>query len=318
MDERNVDRRYCGVDIEGDKYWIACNVGIGAMLHEVGHLFGCPHQRNGIMMRDYIRLNRSFCVIEPSGPPALNGKECSWHRLDLLRFRAHTCFALPDDLVPKQGEINIFGIDQGVLIQLASPIVVVEVYLHGDEFPKSWIEYVDQLLFETILSEHQLRSQTGEEGRIKINVIALNGTNAFVDDVAELLHVQQVPELGKVWKSAKLGLQTGSPSTVLFSTDSMVNIRVYSGLYLDGVEFFTEQESFFFGKRGGSPHDFLLENNEFIIGFRLGTGPAGLHQFFTGLFLIFKNFLGPKTCIFCLFLTISMVSMIKRNGSISF
>ncbi len=52
----------------------------------------------------------------------------------------------------------------------------------------------------------------------------------------------------------------------------MVNIRVYSGLYLDDVEFFTEQESFFFGKRGGSTHDFLLENNEFIIGFGMRSG----------------------------------------------
>jgi hypothetical protein len=111
MDERNVDTRYCGVDVEGDKYWIACHVGIGAMMHEVGHLFGCPHQRSGVMMRDYIRLNRSFSVIEPPGLPALNGDECSWHRLDLLRFRSHPCYALPSDEVSEEGEVHSFGID---------------------------------------------------------------------------------------------------------------------------------------------------------------------------------------------------------------
>ncbi|CAF1515620.1 unnamed protein product, partial [Rotaria sordida] len=82
------------------------------MMHEVGHLFGCPHQRSGVMMRDYIRLNRSFCVTEPPGPPALNRAECSWHRLDLLRFRAHPCFALPNDQVFEESEVQIFGADQ--------------------------------------------------------------------------------------------------------------------------------------------------------------------------------------------------------------
>ena len=104
MNTRPVDTNYIGIDFEGNTCWIAANVGIGAMLHEVGHAFGCSHQRSGAMRRDYIRLSRSFSVIEPSGPPALNGKECAWHRLDLLRFRAHPCFALPADLtVNKNG-----------------------------------------------------------------------------------------------------------------------------------------------------------------------------------------------------------------------
>jgi len=51
-----------------------------------------------------LHLSRSFSVIEPPGPPGLNGKECAWHRLDLLRFRAHPCFALPtDSTVNKNG-----------------------------------------------------------------------------------------------------------------------------------------------------------------------------------------------------------------------
>ncbi|CAF1093287.1 unnamed protein product [Didymodactylos carnosus] len=272
MDERSVNTSYCGVDVEGDKYWIACNVGIGAMMHEVGHLFGCPHQRSGVMMRDYIRLSRSFSVIEPPGPPVLNGDECSWHRLDLLRFRAHPCYALPGDQVSAEGEIQIFGVDQGVLLKSTSAVLVVEVYLEGDEFPKSWIEYVEKPPSEVILSEHELRSRVGAEGRIKINVIALNGTSTSTDDVADLLHVQQVPGLGKVWKSAKLGLQAGSPSSIVLPAHSLVNIRVHCGLCLDGLEFFTERESFLFGNRGGSPHDFSMEYDEFIRGFGVRSG----------------------------------------------
>jgi hypothetical protein len=136
-------------------------------------LFDCPHQRSGVMMRNYIRLNRSFSVIEPHGPLALNGDECAWHRLDLLRFRAHPCYSLPTD---------------------------------------------------------------------------------------------QVSGLRKVWGSAKLGLQTGSSSTILLLADPLMNIRVHFGLCLDGLEFFTERESFLSGNRGGSPHDFSIEYDEFING----------------------------------------------------
>ena len=274
MDIRNVDTKYCGIDIEGKIYWIACNVGIGAMLHEIGHLFGCPHQRDGVMMRDYIRLNRSFSVTEPPGPSVLNGKECSWHRLDLLRFLVHPCFALPNDPIPKQGDIEIFGIDQGILIKSASPLVVIEVYLDNDEFPKSWIEYINQSLNEVILSQEQLRDHVsgGGGGKIKINVIAANRATASVDDIEALLHYEQIPKLGRVWKTAKLGLQTGTSSTVLLPNNPITRIRVYSGLCLDGIEFFTKQQSVFFGGRGGSPHNFQLENDEFIIGFGVRSG----------------------------------------------
>jgi hypothetical protein len=272
MDERSVDTKYCGIDIEGDKYWIACNVGIGAMMHEVGHLFGCPHQRSGVMMRDYIRLNRSFSVIEPSGPPALNGDECSWHRLDLLRFRVHPCYALPSDQVSEEGHIQVFGVDEGILLKSASGVLVVEVYLEGDEFAKSWIEYVEKSPSEVTLSEHELRSRAGGEGKIKINAIALNGTSTSINDIADILQVQQVPGLGKVWKSAKLGLQAGSPSAILLPGDPLVNIRVHSGLCLDGIEFFTDRQSFLFGKRGGSPHDFSMKDDECIRGFGVRSG----------------------------------------------
>jgi hypothetical protein len=38
---------------------------LGAHMHEVGHLFGCPHQESGVMLRDYTVLNRSFTIREP-------------------------------------------------------------------------------------------------------------------------------------------------------------------------------------------------------------------------------------------------------------
>ena len=269
MNTRPVDTNYLGIDGEGDTYWIAANVGIGAMLHEVGHAFGCPHQRSGVMMRDYIRLSRSFSVTEPPGPPALNGKECAWHRLDLLRFRAHPCFALPaDSTVEKGGIPQIFGIDQGILVKSASALVVMEIFLEKNEFAKSWIEYVNQKwVHEVIISEEELRKHADGEGKIKINVIALNGQTASVDNVQTLIDGEEVPPLGKVWKTKKLEYYEGSPSTVLFHNESFTKLRIYSGRALDGIEFFTEEETLIFGERGGVPHDFILEDDEFITGF---------------------------------------------------
>jgi hypothetical protein len=249
MDERSVDTRYCGIDGEGNKYWIACSVGIGAMMHEVGHSFGCPHQRNGVMMRDFIHLNRSFSLIEPPGLPGLNGEECSWHRLDLLRFRAHSCYALPSDEVPEEGHIQVFGVDEGILIESASGVLVVEVYLEGDAFPKSWIEYVEDPPSEVILSEDELRSRAGGEGKIKINAIALNGTSITINDISDIMQAEEVPEFGNVWKSVKLGGQAGSPSAILLPDDPLVSIRVYSGFSLNGIEFITDRRSFLFGTR---------------------------------------------------------------------
>ena len=41
--------------------WEAANIGIGAHLHETGHLFGCPHQESGVMQRDYVVFEPIIC-----------------------------------------------------------------------------------------------------------------------------------------------------------------------------------------------------------------------------------------------------------------
>jgi len=76
---------------ESGSNWEAANIGIGAHLHEVGHLFGAPHQESGIMLRDYVTFNRTFTTREPystrtksKGGLVLMKDECTWHRLDVL------------------------------------------------------------------------------------------------------------------------------------------------------------------------------------------------------------------------------------------
>lgn len=91
--------------------WECLNVTLGAFMHEIGHALGCPHQVDGVMLRDYVWLNRLFmtreleCLRTKRGPSVvdsrgqwLGGKVCHWNRLDQLRFLYHDSFtAVADD-----------------------------------------------------------------------------------------------------------------------------------------------------------------------------------------------------------------------------
>lgn len=88
--------------------WECLNICLGAFLHEIGHSLGCPHQVDGVMLRDYVMLNRSFmtreneCLRTKSRGQIIanNGtwpKVCHWNRLDLVRFLYHDSFSLPID-----------------------------------------------------------------------------------------------------------------------------------------------------------------------------------------------------------------------------
>ncbi|RLV94114.1 putative zinc metalloproteinase [Spathaspora sp. JA1] len=88
--------------------WECLNITLGAFMHEIGHSLGCPHQVDGVMLRDYVWFNRSFmtrelqCLRTNSNGKVIGGdgnwdKECHWNRLDLMRFLYHDSFGLPID-----------------------------------------------------------------------------------------------------------------------------------------------------------------------------------------------------------------------------
>ncbi|EFW99993.1 zinc metalloproteinase [Grosmannia clavigera kw1407] len=136
---------------EAGSSWEAANIGIGGHLHETGHLLGLPHRENGVMLRDYVRLNRSFVTHEAystrtrtkGGGLMLEADECTWHRLDCLHFRSHPCFRLPSDLPAGVDEsVHAWPVDGGnVLLTAPSGVAYVEVYAEGDDVCHTWIEY---------------------------------------------------------------------------------------------------------------------------------------------------------------------------------
>lgn len=92
--------------------WECLNICLGAFMHEIGHALGCPHQVDGVMLRDYVRFNRSFMTRELEclrtrskgeviGNNGMWSQSCHWNRLDLIRFLYHDSFALPVDQFDK-------------------------------------------------------------------------------------------------------------------------------------------------------------------------------------------------------------------------
>lgn len=289
---------------ESASSWEACNIGIGAHLHETGHLFGCPHQESGVMLRDYVTLNRSFTTREPfcvrtnsKGGLVLQKDECGWHRLDVLRFRNHPCFRLPGDpKLPSDKSVQAWPVDNGnVLVTAASGVAYVEIFAEGDNECHTWIEYGDgngrgPIQRQVVLTDQELRSRLPEHKRgkkLKISVHSYGGESHDIGDFGLLASKASTLKMSNghvAFRGAKLGisqLEGSQPQEVIFASTTsqkmMVGIRVYHGFALDGIEFVYEDKSTqLFGKRGGKPggSEFNLDTRrgETILGFHVLAG----------------------------------------------
>ena len=303
------DTDYVANDLnESGSNWEAANIGIGAHMHETGHLFGCPHQEYGVMLRDYTRLNRTFTTREPystrtksHGPRLCTmADECGWHRLDILRFRYHPCFQLPSDQVLSAEEgIQVWAVDNGnALITSATGVAWIEIYPEGDDVCHHWIEYIDQAAGpgglpprQVSLTEEDLRSRIGPANRnkkIKIKVFSCGQGEHEVEDFSQLVGKTsrlKLPDGRAGYRGSKLGFSqmdgTRHQDLILDSAHIqkklLVNVKVYAGFALDGVEFcYEDGTSQLFGQRGGKPggDDFPLDTRrgETVIGFYLRAG----------------------------------------------
>jgi len=268
--------------------WEAANIGIGAHMHETGHLFGLPHQESGVMLRDYVTLNRTFLTREAystrtrsKGGPITQQDECTWHRLDCLRFRSHPCFRLPNDpALNPDDSVQGWPMEGGssLAVTAATGIAYVEVYADGDDVCRAWVEYLPEngapILRMVSLSEQDLRARLPEGskkkgGKLRISVKSYGGGSLDVDDFGKLCSKEAaclklpsaVPGLPKTALRGKtLGhsqMQGSEPHEVVFASalrqDRVLSrVVVYHGSAVDGLEFVYDDDSRqLFGKKGG-------------------------------------------------------------------
>ncbi len=225
MDSTRTDTKHVANDCnDSGSSWEAVNVGIGAHLHEVGHLFGCPHQENGVMLRDYVRLNRTFMIREPyvtrtksQGLKVCRQEdECNWHRLDVLRFRHHPCFKLPGD-EPATGQddsIQYFAVGNGrIICSSSSGISFVEIYVEGEDTCKTWIDYMNVdprssgLPRLITLTDTEIRAKLPEDKRRrKVRLEVFSGSSRSekiqdIDDLSSKCHRVNLPPLRQAPKT---------------------------------------------------------------------------------------------------------------------
>ncbi|KAM0511785.1 hypothetical protein ACHAPE_009575 [Trichoderma viride] len=264
---------------EAGSSWESANIGIGAHLHEVGHLFGCPHQEGGIMLRDYVVLNRSFVSREAystrtksKGGLALQADECGWHRLDCLRFRAHPAFRLPSDPPSNPDEsVQAFAIDGGNVLAVAQTgISFIEIFGEGDDVCRAWIEYIpdsnNPIQRQVTLIDQDLRARLPDakrKGRVKVSIKTHGGGSLDIDDFKAFASKESSVKLpgGKVaYRCKSLGeskMQDSEPQEAIFTSAVkqdriMSRVIIYHGSALDGLEFIYDDNSTqLFGKKGG-------------------------------------------------------------------
>lgn len=263
---------------EAGSSWEAANIGIGAHLHEVGHLFGSPHQESGVMLRDYVVFNRTFVAREAyatrtksKGGICSQADECGWHRLDALRFRAHPAFRLPSDPPMHVDEsVQAYAVEVGTALVVASSgISFVEISAHNDDVCHSWLEFgpPDATCQRQInLVESDLRARLPPEkrkARIKISIKSHAGGSLDIDDFKKFVSKESFVKIDSgrtAFRSRKLGhsnMNGSEPCDIVFTSAAkqdrvLSRVIVYHGSAIDGLEFiYDDDSSQLFGKKGG-------------------------------------------------------------------
>jgi hypothetical protein len=280
------DKNECGSN------WETASHGIGAHLHETGHLFGCLHEEEGVMSKDYVHLNRTFTTREPYSTRTrsqglrvcLPPDECGWHRLDALRFRFHPCFRLPSDApVVSDDSVQVWPVDNGkILISSGAGIAFTEIFIDGDDICRTFMEYVNgdsgnsAIPKQVTLTEADVRQQVPDNMKNKKMRLAVysGGLRTYeVDDLSKLRAKHSTVKLpnGQIgYKGNKLGcsqLSGSLPEELIFEsafiqTKLLTSIKVYHGDSIRGVEFcYEDSTSQMFGKQTGH-----ARGGEFVFG----------------------------------------------------
>lgn len=176
--------------------WEAAAIGLGAMLHEVGHSFGCPHQPSGIMLRGYVDFPRSFLnctaycsrtrqpglkLVTPQTP-----NENVWHLNDLLIFRSHPAFWLPSDTdLPRDAALLSECLQDGVHLRCPAGIAAVRWEVDGRTVraDRYGISGAPATPFHLHFRPSDLEALATRSTRLGLFSVALNGKRADIPNV---------------------------------------------------------------------------------------------------------------------------------------
>lgn len=265
------DANECG------SYWECLTITLGAFMHEIGHLLGCPHQKSGVMLRDYVTLNRSYLTRESYSTrtgrqglvPILPKDECTWHRLDLLRYLYHPSFTLPSDYLDPSfqktnrlpGKASLLPVgNRTALLKSATGIYAIEIF-PGD-LAEGYIEFLPKSLGgagpqqEVYVTVDELKSKLPRDkqnGKFSLHVQTVDGNQSDFNDFEHLVQdtsnfLQSDFGLGRgqitAIKSGILGRQDRvNNQPIVFDPAKVTSVRIYHGMALDGVRINTRADA---------------------------------------------------------------------------
>lgn len=259
-------------------HWETFTLTMGAFMHEIGHLLGCPHQEHGVMLRDYVTLNRSFLTKEAfsvrtnstgSQPPIFPKEECKWHRLDLLRFLYHPSFTLPQDYYDssfmRPAKIDKFTEPKPSLYPLGDDMCritsktgIYSIEMLCGDLAKGSIEYLPRSLggpgpqrdLTISLSDLLSRLPANERGNnFTLKILSVNAPEIQIGNFREFLKVKFIPmekfglsRKAQGVKSQLLGNGNGGEDSGILAFDprNVTAVRVYHGGALDGMRLFLQ------------------------------------------------------------------------------
>lgn len=264
-------------------YWECLTITLGAFMHEIGHLLGCPHQESGVMLRGYTTLNRSFLTKEAysvrtnstgASPPIFPKEECTWNRLDTVRFLYHPSFTLPQDYYDpsfmrptKLGgypniKHSVYPLGNGSC-RILSPTGIYLIEIICDDLARGHIEYLPVSLGgqgpqrEVIVTLDDLRARLPKNelakfgNTFKLKILSVNAPETEFDKFPSLLDVQPL-DMSKYGfsknvqgiKSPLYGRSDGGNAVgvVAFDVRLVTAVRIYHGYALDGVRFYYKEK----------------------------------------------------------------------------
>ncbi|CAO3699658.1 unnamed protein product [Rhizopus microsporus] len=249
MNDTRTDTRFIANDAgESGTWWKALNIGMGAMLHEVGHSYTLDHTPSGIMSRGFNNWNRTFMAKEPGHSPIPPEDEegSHWHRVDVIRLRFHPAFRLPQD--GPRGAINhssptIMPLEENCL-RISVPAGLSMIVYSVNSHYRTHTEFLQHQPKNVTLSLSDIykQLQCNPNDNIKLETISVNQQGQSIDSVATFFHthIVQLPGLSStVFKSPTFGgMEGGSKYLVPFISDAfkkqLVRIVIHHGDFLDG------------------------------------------------------------------------------------